>query len=116
MLIKLLVQQRPSYMPSSGMYGNPMQMGMYGMVTSPNMLQSNQSAFDQGKGKGKLKEADFEAAFAQVSASFGPTQAETTSRIEEVSDVTNVEELMKNTTLGDDTKVEYQDTEFSRWV
>lgn len=78
------------------------------------MFQGNQGAFDQGKGKGKLKEADFEAAFAQVSASFGP-QSATTSRIEEVKDdVSNVEELMKNTTL-DEAKTENQ-TDFKQFV
>ncbi|KZP17955.1 TPR-like protein [Athelia psychrophila] len=106
------LQQRPSFMPSGGMYNNPMQMGMYGMGGN-NMFQGNQPTFDQGKGKGKLRDVDFEAAFAQVSASLGP-QSATTSGIEEVKDgVTNVEELMKNATL-DEAKVDGQGTDFNR--
>ena len=54
---------------------------------------------DMGKGKGKLREADFEAAFAQAAASFSPVQAEA-SRIVEVGDsLASMDEAMKNIAL-----------------
>lgn len=54
---------------------------------------------DHDKGKGKSREADFEAAFAHYSTSLDSTQTET-SRIEEVdADTEGITEAMKNTTL-----------------
>jgi len=96
-------QQIPSYPFSGGLYGSSMPMGMYGMNMNSNMYQANYGiSSDQGKGKGK--EADFEAAFARAAASFAPTQVGT-SRIVEVGDsVTDLEEGLESATLGGDTK------------
>lgn len=53
----------------------------------------------QDKGKGKGRDADFDAAFDQMAASFGETQS--TSRIEEVSDdaVEDLANQISNATL-----------------
>ncbi|KAF8210465.1 peroxisome targeting signal receptor [Mycena galopus ATCC 62051] len=88
-------QQRPSYMSSIGQYGAPttmgMGMGMYGpAMTNQFPVQIN--------GKGKSREADFEAAFAQIVAA--QTQPET-SRIEEVDTATGLEESLEKTRLDD---------------
>ncbi|KAL0956345.1 hypothetical protein HGRIS_002495 [Hohenbuehelia grisea] len=84
-------QQRPSYMNSTSMYGaGPMRM--YGPSAGANMFASPQ-VLDQGKGK--AREADFEAAFAQAAASLSATE---TARIVEVDDV---EESLKNASLDD---------------
>ncbi|KDR75164.1 hypothetical protein GALMADRAFT_249106 [Galerina marginata CBS 339.88] len=89
-------QQRQSYM--SPMYGSSMP-GMYGM-SAPSMnygINANITVADQGKGKGR--EADFEAAFAQIVDSLGSAETQT-SRIEEVDDgVTHIEEALKNASL-----------------
>ena len=71
-----------------------MSMGMNGM----GMFQpAHFGTTDQGKGKGKLKPADFEAAFAAFD------QQPESLRIVEVDDgVTGVEEAMKNATLLSD--------------
>lgn len=51
------------------------------------------------KGKGKAREVDFEAAFAQVAASLSPAQ-EITSGIVEIPDgVTELEDAMKTASL-----------------
>ncbi|VDB96489.1 unnamed protein product [Peniophora sp. CBMAI 1063] len=78
--------QQSQFMPRSmygnssfGMYGG---MGMGGMGMAPQYMQQPQFAPVQDKGKGKLKESDFDAAFAQVTASLQPQQQ---SRIEEVT-------------------------------
>lgn len=98
-------------MSPMGMYGNSMPpLGMsngmfYGMNGNFNMM-------DQSKGKGKSREADFEAAFAQITASL----QEQTSRIEEVQDdvagiVTDMEKAMV-----DDGKVSESETDFKKYV
>ena len=71
-----------------------MSMGMNGM----GMFQpAHFGTTDQGKEKGKLKQADFEAAFAAFD------QQPECPRIVEVDDgVTGVEEAMKNATLLSD--------------
>ena len=98
-------------MPVGGLFGTPMPMGMYGMNMNSNMYQGNYSILpEQGKRKGKLKEADFEAAFAQAAASFSPVPADESPAIMEVDDnVTDVEQTSKSTTLEGDTKVEGRD-------
>lgn len=69
----------------------------------------NFSIVNQGKGKGK--EADFEAAFAQVAASLSPIEAQT-SRVEEVDDsITDIEEALKNVSFK--SEVEGDETDFS---
>ena len=71
-----------------------MSMGMNGM----GMFQpAHFGTTDQGKEKGKLKQADLEAAFAAFD------QQPESPRIVEVDDgVTGVEEAMKNATLLSD--------------
>ena len=90
-----------------------MPMGMYGMNLTPSIYHMNPGAPpDQAKGKGKLKEADFEAAFAQATASFSQTG---TSNFVGVADVVaSVEEVMKDTTLEDDTKAGDDHVDFKR--
>jgi peroxin-5 len=82
-------------------------MGMYGTNTNSSMYQGNYGILsNQDKGKGKLKEADFEAAFAQAAASLAPAQAET-SRIVEVDDgVVKKSKTLQNTTLGGNVDVD----------
>jgi peroxin-5 len=78
-------------------------MGIYGMNMGPNIfggLNSNYNvASNQGKGKGKTRDADFEAAFAQVAASLPPVQAETSRIVEVDSGVTDIEAALRSTTL-----------------
>lgn len=114
-LTELIDQQRPSYMQP--MYGNsmPMGMGMYGL-NGPTMqygMNPNITIADQGKGK--AREADFEAAFAQIAESLGPKEAQT-SRIEEVDDtVAALEEALKNATLKAEEDGEYG-TDFQKYI
>ncbi|KAJ6500063.1 hypothetical protein C8R47DRAFT_1110301 [Mycena vitilis] len=90
-------QQRPSYMSSMGQYGSPMGMGMgmgMGMYGGPQFPA-------QINGKGKSREADFEAAFAEIVAEHPQAQGQT-GRIEEVEDgATGLEETLANTQLED---------------
>jgi hypothetical protein len=72
----------------------------------------NFNIMDQGKGKGKSREADFEAAFAQITASL----QEQTSRIEEVKDdVDGITSNIERTKL-DDEKVSESETGFKKYV
>ncbi|KAG5647025.1 hypothetical protein DXG03_001395 [Asterophora parasitica] len=90
-------QQRPAYMNPMGSYGPSMPIGMYSGFN--NMYTGMNITISDGKGKGKAKEVDFEAAFAQVAASLTPAQ-ETTSGIVEVEDgVTGLEDAMKEASL-----------------
>jgi peroxin-5 len=74
--------------------GMGMGMGMYG----PAMAHQFPA---QINGKGKSREADFEAAFAQIVADHPQTQGQT-ARIEEVQDgVTGLEETLEKTQLED---------------
>ena len=75
-----------------------MPMGMYAMSPPTMQYGSNFSIVNQGKGKGR--EADFEAAFAQAAASFGPIETQT-SRVEEFNDsVTDIEDALKNVSFN----------------
>ncbi|KAF4620537.1 hypothetical protein D9613_000470 [Agrocybe pediades] len=102
-------QQRTSYIPP--VHGNMMPMGMYG--ANPAMQYGLNSSFNQqvDHGKGKGKQVDYEAAFAQFADSFGPTETQT-SRIEEVDDsVANIEEALKNASLegeGEEAGMDFQ--------
>ncbi|EGO00115.1 hypothetical protein SERLA73DRAFT_180560 [Serpula lacrymans var. lacrymans S7.3] len=102
------VQQRPSYMGNSGMYGGSMPYGIYGGAMNQSSYQgfSNNYALasDQAKGKGKSREVDFEEAFAQAAASFNPIQAETSRIVEVDESVTDIEQALRGTVLEDDTK------------
>ncbi|KAJ4483185.1 hypothetical protein J3R30DRAFT_1742688 [Lentinula aciculospora] len=96
-------QQMPSYMPV-GMYGDYMPRNNLFAMGGPPLMQTHTPLIaDLGKGKGKSREADFEAAFAQIAASF-PSQETTASRIVEVDDgVTDIGDGLKSTTLQDHT-------------
>ncbi|KIM45315.1 hypothetical protein M413DRAFT_441996 [Hebeloma cylindrosporum] len=99
-------QQRSSFMP---MYAGSMPVAMYGL-SSPMQygINANFTAVDHGKGK--AREADFEAAFAKIAESLGPEETQT-SRIEEVDErVTEIEEKLKNATLnaGEDEDLNFQ--------
>ena len=109
----LAVQQRPSYMSSLGSYASSMPMGIYSM--SPPTMQygsnPNFSIVNQSKGKGR--EADFEAAFAQVAASLSPIEAQT-SRVEEVDNsIADIEDTLKNVSLK--SEEEEDGTDFRRY-
>ncbi|KAJ2930263.1 hypothetical protein H1R20_g6840, partial [Candolleomyces eurysporus] len=86
------VQPHSSFMPSMSMYNSPMASGMYGMGMqygyNPGMQMLD-------KGKGKSREADFEAAFAQIAASF-PQES---SGKEQEDGVEKLEESLKNASL-----------------
>lgn len=68
-----------------------MGMGMYSAIPPP------AQALD--KGKGKSREIDFEAAFAQVDQDLSTTQS---ARIVELDDTADLAEALKQTSLGDD--------------
>jgi peroxin-5 len=85
-----------------GMYGNS--MPMYGMSRGMFGMTPNLAISDQGKGKGKSREADFEAAFAQVTASLQETSI---SRIEEVKDdVEGLNETIEKINFQEETDTE----------
>ncbi|EKM54250.1 uncharacterized protein PHACADRAFT_97499 [Phanerochaete carnosa HHB-10118-sp] len=90
-------QQQPSYMSSmtSGMYG--MRQGMMypmnmGAVMSPPPIQATD------KGKGKNREIDFDAAFAQLDEALGPSPEEA-ARVAEFDDVADLSEAMERAQL-----------------
>ncbi|GLB37649.1 putative P-loop containing nucleoside triphosphate hydrolase protein [Lyophyllum shimeji] len=102
-------QQRQSYMPPMGSYGTAVPMGMYSGFNAYPGVNSGVS-FD-AKGKGKAKEVDFEAAFAQVAASLASTH-ETTSSVVEVEDgVSGIENALKGASLDD---IEEVSTDFKK--
>ncbi|KAJ7045695.1 hypothetical protein C8F04DRAFT_1065827 [Mycena alexandri] len=97
-------QQRPSYMPSMGQYGRPMGMGMSMGMYGPTM--TNQFQAKPMNGKGKSREADFEAAFAQIAAAQAQVE---TARIEEVQDgATGLEEALEQTKIEDASAPEFK--------
>lgn len=71
----------------------PMNMNMY---SAP----MNMTSTTADKGKGKSREIDFEAAFAEVAQNMGPSEAET-ARIVELDDTANLEDAFKGVTLDD---------------
>lgn len=89
-----------------------MPMAMYGL-NSPMQygINANFTAVDQGKGK--AREADFEAAFAKIVESMGPEETQT-SHIEEVDEgLAGIEEKLKSATLNSG-EVE-EDVNFQRY-
>ncbi|KAG1746141.1 hypothetical protein EDB19DRAFT_1631836 [Suillus lakei] len=93
--------QRQQFIGSHGMYGSP--MGLYGNMGQPFFQGFNATPLsaDASKGKGKAREADYEAVFAQYAASLQNPQ-EPTSRIVELDDnATTLEQAMENVKLGD---------------
>lgn len=79
-------------------------MGLYGMNLGPNVFEGLNSSYNvtsnHVKGKGKSRDADFEAAFAQVTASLLPVQADTTRIVEVDNGVADIEATLRNATLG----------------
>ncbi|KAG1862864.1 hypothetical protein C8R48DRAFT_708697 [Suillus tomentosus] len=93
--------QRQQFVGSHGMYGTS--MGLYGNMGQPFFQGFNATPLsaDASKGKGKAREADYEAAFAQYAASL-QNQSESTSRIVELDDnAATLEQAMENVKLGD---------------
>ncbi|KAG2037423.1 hypothetical protein BDR03DRAFT_919923 [Suillus americanus] len=93
--------QRQQFIGSHGMYGTP--MGLYGSMGQPFFQGFNATPLsaDANKGKGKAREADYEAAFAQYAAPL-QNQQESTSRIVELDDnAATLEQAMENVKLGD---------------
>lgn len=93
--------QRQQFVGSHGMYGTS--MGLYGNMGQPVFQGFNAIPLsaDASKGKGKAREADYEAAFAQYAASL-QNQSESTSRIVELDDnAVTLEQAMENVNLGD---------------
>lgn len=74
------------YQPSFGMSG-----GMYGSA----FPQTFNPVPMEGKGKGKSREEAFEAAFQQ----FVDFQPQSSAKIEEVNDVSDIEKAMNSTSL-----------------
>ena len=100
-------------MSSLGSYASPVPMGIYSM--GPPTMQyggnSNFSIINQAKGKGR--EADFEAAFAQVAASLNPIEAQT-SRVEEANDgISDIEDALKNVSFK--SEEEEDETDYRRY-
>ena len=109
----LAVQQQPSYMSSVGSYAGPMPMGVYSMTPPTLQYGSNPNFSILNQGKGKGREADFEAAFAQVAASLSPIEVQT-SRVEEVDDgIADIADTLKNVSFK--SEVEEDETDFSRY-
>jgi peroxin-5 len=66
----------------------------------PNFYQgSYYTALEQTKGKERYRDADFEAAFAQVAASLSATQSETSRIVEIESNTSEAEEALGKLTL-----------------
>ena len=88
---------RPSFMTSVGMNRQLAPMAMYDMNPPLGLYQGNyvNNAVLEGKGKGKQREVDFEAAFAQAVASLSPSQTGASTE-DEVDDVT---EALNDTSL-----------------
>ncbi|KAI0088040.1 hypothetical protein BDY19DRAFT_951643 [Irpex rosettiformis] len=90
--------QGASYMPQmSGQFGMSSMMNF----GPPPMLTSTD------KGKGKSREIDFDAAFAQFDQFHGPS-AQETARIEELDDTADLAAAMGDTTLQDDEGTDFK--------
>jgi hypothetical protein len=93
-------------------------MGAYGMGMAgsmyPQFAPTAAATLQQDKGKGKSRDADFEAAFAQVAASL--PQAQATAHIVEVTDEEKVDEVAES--LRKSTLEDAQDDvpDFKEWV
>ena len=100
--------QRPSFTTPSGFNGRLAPVGIVSMNPPPSFFPgiSVNTTIVEGKGKGKAREVDFEAAFAQVAASISP-QAET-STTDSVDTIT--------TTLNDTSLADPENTEFRQFV
>jgi peroxin-5 len=87
---------------SHGVYGSP--IGSYRNM-GPSFFQgfnvASPSLADMSKGKGKAREADFEAAFAQAAASLQNQQQSSSSIVELDDTAAALEQAMENVKLGD---------------
>ncbi|KAK2464215.1 hypothetical protein APHAL10511_003672 [Amanita phalloides] len=79
--------QQSLHPPHSGVYGLLPPMSMYNKGWSGTYATNFNHAVDQGKGKGRSREIDFEAAFEQVAASLASAQLED-SRIQDAKEIT----------------------------
>ena len=79
-------------MPSYGMYGGMGQGMMYPMGMASNSVQISD------KGKGKSREIDFDAAFAEFDHMLGPSPQEM-ARIEELDDTADLAEAMQRASM-----------------
>ncbi|EDR11864.1 uncharacterized protein LACBIDRAFT_313746 [Laccaria bicolor S238N-H82] len=92
--------QRPSLMSGVVMHGGTMPVTMYGANNVAHYGLSANFNVVEGKGKGKSREADFEAAFAQIAASLTPAQADVSGFVEIEDEATDIEESLKNVSLN----------------
>ena len=105
-------------MPHGGIYHNSMAPTMYGMNVMPNSYTGNYNDLAvAGQSKGKGRDADFEAAFAQVVDSLSSAQIETPRIVEIETGRSTVEEVPVNVAGGaeKESTVTDQDTELSRY-
>ncbi|KAF8070667.1 hypothetical protein FPV67DRAFT_1035722 [Lyophyllum atratum] len=102
-------RQRQSYMPQMGSYGTAMPAGMYSGFNSYQAM--NSITVSDAKGKGKAKEVDFEAAFAQVAASLSSAQETTSGIVEVENSVSGLEDAMKGASLD---SIEEVGTDFKK--
>jgi peroxin-5 len=78
------------------MWGSTMPMGTFGTNMGSAVYQGNYGmSIDQVRNKGKTRDADFEAAFAQVADSLPSARAESI----ENSDMADVENALREVTL-----------------
>jgi hypothetical protein len=75
-------------------------MGMYRVNPGLSMHQGMNTIAVEGKGKGREREADFEAAFAEVAASLTSAQSETSRIVEVEEGITNLEDVVKSLSLN----------------
>ncbi|EPQ57198.1 TPR-like protein [Gloeophyllum trabeum ATCC 11539] len=112
--------EQRSYM-SNGMYGGPSQLGMYGMNYGtmynefPGYGLGTPPVMEQDKGKGKSREVDFDAAFAEATASLSSMNVgeERTVSVTEVPE-TRTEEQAKGK-VGDTETKEFDSDFRSYW-
>ncbi|KAK1235744.1 Peroxisomal membrane signal receptor PTS1 [Marasmius sp. AFHP31] len=91
------LQQSPMYRQPGLQAGFPYRSTFAG----PPMMQSYNSEFSMDKGKGKIREADFAAAFDQYAASLTPIEKEKPRIVDLTDDVGGIEEALKDTKLDD---------------
>ncbi|KAF8635230.1 hypothetical protein AX17_004005 [Amanita inopinata Kibby_2008] len=104
--------QRSLYL-QQGLYGSRPPMSMFDMGSQGVYMNASYNVMDQGKGKGKSREIDFDAAFEQIAATLTSSQADA-SRIVEVQDeVKEVEEALRSTSLDKDFNQMWQELQNS---
>lgn len=101
--------QQPTYMQGN-MYGMGRPRGMFSnmsMMTPPVQVSD--------KGKGKSREIDFEAAFAQLDMSLGPQHQES-ARIEELDDTADLGAALSEAATKDEEKDGVLGSDFETFV